>query len=148
MAVLELTQDVDAPAQVLWDAVVDWPGQGEWMLGTDVRVSGGDGQSVGSELAARSGVGPVGFLDTMVITEWDPPHQCVVRHTGRLVRGLGVFTVRERGAGRSTFVWREELDLPLGPLGRLAWPVAKVPFAWGVRYSLRKLAKQCEAPAP
>jgi hypothetical protein len=34
--------------------------------------------------------GPAGFTDTMKITEWDPPRRCVVRHTGRAVRGTGV----------------------------------------------------------
>lgn len=143
-AVLELRQDVGAPAQVLWDAVVDWRNQGEWMLGTDVEVTAGDGQSVGTELAAFSGVRPIGFLDTMTITEWDPPHRCVVTHTGRLVRGDGIFEVHEVTARTSEFRWREELDLPLGALGRLGWPLVKPPFALGVKYSLRKLARYCE----
>ncbi|UZJ23968.1 SRPBCC family protein [Rhodococcus antarcticus] len=147
MPTLELRQAVAAPAQVLWDAVVDWPAQGEWMLGTHVRVSRGDGESVGSELAAYSGVRPLGFLDTMTITEWDPPRRCVVRHTGRVVRGDGIFEVLPDGPRAATFVWREELELPLGALGRLGWPLAKPPFALGVRYSLRKLARYCEARA-
>lgn len=145
MPTIELRQPIAAPAQVVWDAVVDWPAQGEWMLGTDVRVQHGDGVSVGSELAAFSGVRPLGFLDTMVITEWDPPRRCVVRHTGRLVRGDGIFVVLPAGPRAATFVWREELDLPLGVLGRVGWPLAKPPFVLGVRYSLRKLAKYCEA---
>lgn len=147
MPTLELRQDIDAPVEVIWDAVVDWPAQGEWMLGTSVRVTQGDGRSVGSELAAYSGIRPVGFLDTMVIREWDPPRRCVVAHTGRVVRGDGVFEVVAVGPQASVFVWREELDLPLGVLGRLAWPVAKYPFALGVRYSLRKLARVCEQRA-
>ncbi len=145
MAILELTQPVAAPAQVVWDAVVDWPAQGEWMLGTSVRVSKGDGESVGSELAAFSGLKPLGFLDTMVISEWAPPRRCVVTHTGRVVRGRGIFEVVPAGADAATFVWREELDLPLGVLGRLGWPLVRLPFALGVRYSLRRLARYCEA---
>lgn len=147
MPTLELRQPVAAPAQVVWDAVVDWPAQGEWMLGTDVRVARGDGESVGSELAAYSGVRPLGFLDTMTITEWDPPRRCVVRHTGRVVRGDGIFEVLPDGPRGAVFVWREELDLPLGALGRFGWPLARPPFALGVRYSLRKLARYCEARA-
>lgn len=144
-AVLQLRQHVRAPAQVVWDAVVDWPAQGEWMLGTDVRVSKGDGASVGSELAAYSGIRPVGFLDTMVVTAWDPPRRCVVTHTGRLVRGDGIFEVVPVTDRTAELVWREELELPLGALGRLCWPLAKPPFELGVRYSLRRLARQCEA---
>lgn len=147
MPTLQLRREIAAPAQVVWDAVVDWPAQGAWMLATTVRVVGGDGRSVGSELAAYSGVRPVGFLDTMVITEWDPPRRCVVGHTGRFVRGDGIFEVHPRGEQSCVFLWREDLDLPGGVLGRLGWPLAKLPFAWGVRYSLRKLARYCELRA-
>ena len=143
-AVLELRQPVAAPAEVVWAEVVDWPAQGEWMLGTSVEVAKGDGESVGSELAAFTGVGPVGFLDTMVITSFDAPRECRVEHTGKLVRGIGVFGVEPHGERESVFVWREELDLPLGALGRLGWPLVKPGFALGVKYSLRKLAKRCE----
>lgn len=145
--VLELRQDIAAPAQVVWDAVVDWPAQGEWMLGTQVRVSRGDGKSTGSELAAYSGVKPLGFLDTMVITEWAPPRRCVVDHTGTLVRGAGIFEVLPLTDRTCELVWREELDLPLGVVGRLGWPLVKPPFTVGVRYSLRKLARYCEERA-
>ena len=41
-AVLELRQPVAAPAEVVWAEVVDWPAQGEWMLGTRVEVTRGD----------------------------------------------------------------------------------------------------------
>ena len=88
--------------------------------------------------------GKAGFLDTMVITEWDPPRRCVVRHTGAVVKGLGIFEVVALPGNRSRFVWAEELDLPLGVLGRLGWPVVRPGFAWGVRRSLRKLARDIE----
>lgn len=147
MPTLELHQDIGAPAGVVWDAVVDWPAQGEWMLGTAVRVSSGDGASVGSELAAYTGVHPLGFGDTMVISAWDPPRRCVVRHTGRIVRGRGIFEVQPCGERASVFRWREELVLPMGALGRLGWLLAEPPFALGVRYSLRRLARYCEQRA-
>jgi len=147
MPTLELHQNIGAPAGVVWDAVVDWPAQGEWMLGTAVRVSSGDGASVGSELAAYTGVRPLGFGDTMVISAWDPPRRCVVRHTGRVVRGRGIFEVQPRGERASVFRWREELVLPMGALGRLGWLLAEPPFALGVRYSLRRLARYCEQRA-
>src|SRR3984957_7602663 len=51
------------------------------------------GQGLGATVVGWTGVGPVGFTDTMVVSEWDPPLRCVVRHTGRLVRGSGTFEV-------------------------------------------------------
>ena len=132
--------DVDAPPAAVWDAVTDWPRQSQWMLGTTVRATTANGVGVGGGIEAFTGVGRVGFLDTMVITEWDPPRRCVVRHTGRFVRGDGVFEVVALAADRSRFVWSEILELPLGRVGRLGWPVVAPAFAAGVRHSLKKLA--------
>jgi hypothetical protein len=136
---------IDAPPQLVWDAVTDWPRQSEWMMGTTVRATDHDGVGVGGGLEAFTGVGRAGFLDTMVITEWDPPRRCVVRHTGDVVKGLGIFEVVALPQGRSRFVWAEELDLPLGVLGRMGWPIVRPGFAWGVRRSLMKLARELEA---
>jgi hypothetical protein len=124
--------------------MTDWARQCEWMLGTAVRVTGGDGASVDSELAAFTGVGPLGFTDTMRITSWEPPVRCVVLHTGAVVRGTGEFVVRPVTADTSEFVWIEHLDLPLGFLGRVGWPLVRPAFTWGVRRSLDKFARFAE----
>jgi uncharacterized protein YndB with AHSA1/START domain len=139
-ATLVLTVDVDAPVQQTWDAAVDWAGQGEWMLATSVRATAQDGRGVGGKIEARSGYGPLSVLDTMEILEWDPPRRCHMLHTGRVVRGTGTFEVRPRGSG-STFVWREDLDLPLGVLGRLGWPLVRPLFKAGVQLSLNRFAR-------
>jgi hypothetical protein len=132
-----LSVEVDAPVERTWAAATDWARQGEWMLGTTVT---GEGRAVGGRLAAFTGVGRFGFLDTMTITGWNPPRSCEVLHTGRVVRGTGVFAVRPLGGGRSAFDWREDLDLPLGALGRAGWPVARPLFVAGVRRSLDRFA--------
>ncbi|MGB8649431.1 MAG: SRPBCC family protein [Mycobacteriales bacterium] len=147
MAVLELTVDVDTPVEQTWAGAVDWDRQGEWMLGTTVRGTAAGGQGVGGGLEAFTGVGRLGFLDTMEITVWEPPYRCHVRHTGRLVRGTGEFEVEARDGG-STFVWREDLDLPLGVLGRLGWPLVRPLFAAGVRRSLARFARWVETGRP
>jgi hypothetical protein len=140
VAVLALSVDVEAPADVTWAAAVDWAAQGEWMLGTRVAVTHAGGEGVGGRLEAFSGIGRIGFLDPMEITLWQPPRACGVRHTGRVVRGTGVFEVEPRGNGRSRFHWREDLDLPLGAMGRLGWLLVRPLFAYGVRLSLRRFA--------
>ncbi|MQA25914.1 MAG: SRPBCC family protein [Micromonosporaceae bacterium] len=141
---LTVERDVAAPAERTWRVLSDWPGQSEWMLGTQVRLTRGDGRSVGSRLVARTGWGPLAFTDPMEITRWEPPRRCDVRHTGRLVRGVGIFTVVPRGDARSTVVWTERLELPFGVVGRLGWPLARPAFEAGVRLSLRQLAHHCE----
>ena len=146
-ATLVLTVDVDAPVEQTWAGATDWAGQGDWMLGTEVRPTKQDGRGVGGEIEAFTGVGKAGFLDTMTITLWEPPHRCHVLHTGRLVRGTGAFEVHPREGG-STFLWREDLELPLGALGRLGWPLVKPFFAFGVQLSLKRFARWVEAGKP
>ena len=136
MPELTVSVDVEAPPLQVWRALVDWERQGEWMPLTDVRVVGGDPHGVGGRIEARTGV-PVGggrhagMLDTLEITGWHPPNRVEVLHTGRVVRGPGVFEVRPRNAG-ATVVWTEHLDLPLGAVGRLGWPLVRP----GARFAL------------
>jgi uncharacterized protein YndB with AHSA1/START domain len=137
---------VDAPAKAVWDTVVDWDRQREWMLGTRLRVVGDRREGLGTRLEAFTGVGSrVGFTDEMVVVEWEPPSRCVVRHTGRLVRGTGVFEVFALPEGRSRFVWSEHLQLPLGAVGRAGWPLVRPAVAAGVKASLRRLARRVAA---
>jgi uncharacterized protein YndB with AHSA1/START domain len=137
---------VDAPVEAVWAAVVDWDRQSEWVLGTRTRATTNGGVGLGGGIEAFTGVlGRLGFLDTMVITEWVPPHRCAVLHTGRVVRGEGFFEVFKLPGDRSRFVWSERLALPLGMVGRLGWPVIKPALAAGVRMSLNKLARAVEA---
>ena len=130
---------VDAPREVVFAALVNWEAQGRWMLGTRVW-SDGPAQGVGGRLSAFTGVGRAGFLDTMEIVEWDPPRWVRVRHTGTVVRGDGVFEVLALPEGRSRFVWREELDLPLGAVGRAGYALVRPVFGLGIDRSLRRFA--------
>ena len=127
---------INAPVSAVFTAFSQWSEQGRWMLGTQVEVTKGDGASVGSELSAFTGLGPAGFLDTMTITRWDAPYRVDVLHTGKVVRGTGIMEVVALPGGRSRFIWSEDLDLPLGRLGRLGWPLARPAFLSGVRRSL------------
>jgi uncharacterized protein YndB with AHSA1/START domain len=141
MPELTLAVDVDATPQQTFDALVDWDRQGEWMLGTKVSGTAQNGRGVGGGIKAFTGAGPIGFWDTMEITAWDEPWRVDVLHTGKIVKGTGSFVVEPVGAGRSRFIWREELVLPLGTLGRLGWPLVKPGFAAGVRLSLHRFAR-------
>lgn len=146
---LRAAVEVPAAATATWAAAVDWARQGEWMLAT--RVASGPSaagpaaaavtEGVGAQLAAYTGLGRFGFLDTMEITEWDPPRRCAVRHTGRVVRGTGTFEVVPVSGDRSRFVWAEYLEVPGGRVGaRLAGLVAPILLA-AVRLSLTRFAR-------
>ncbi len=143
MAELIVTQDVAAPAQRTWDVLTDWDVHDRWMLFT--RAEGGRTQ--GATLSAFTGIGRVGFTDTMTITVWEPPRRAVVRHTGKVVRGSGAFEVDPLAPDRSRVVWSEWVDLPLGVLGRLGWRLVRPLLRAGVQVSLRRLARYVESGA-
>lgn len=144
---LSVPVDVDAPAEAVWTYVTDWERQGEWMLGTRVQVTGGDGRGAGTTLRAVTGIGPLGVPDTMEVVEFRQggPWRAVVRHTGRVIRGEGFFEVVELGPVRSRFTFTELIDLPLGALGRLGWPLARPVIRAGFVASLRRMADRCAA---
>ncbi|WP_395111004.1 SRPBCC family protein [Actinomadura sp. SCN-SB] len=124
--------------------LVDWPLHERWMPFT--RAEGGHG--VGADLVAWTGIGPVGFRDTMVITEWTPGRRVTVRHTGRLVRGEAFFEVTPLAEGGCRVRWMEGIDLPFGPLGRIGWLAAGPMIGFFLRVGLRRLARLAEAPGP
>ena len=122
---------LDVPADVAWAYVTDWPRQGEWVPHT--RVEHVDpahpAVGVGGRLRAWSGLGPVGFWDTMTITAWerraDGGGRCEVLHTGAVVRGEGEFEVVADAEGRSRFLWSEVVVVPLGRVGALGFRLAR-----------------------
>ncbi len=145
---------VAAEPQRVWELAVDWSAQRLWIWAT--TTSGGHG--LGAAVTGRTGIGPVRFTDTMLITQWDPPRRCTVSHTGRVVRGEGVFEVLPRENG-SEFRWTERILLPealvalvpaaLQPaFARLAYatiaPVARA----GLGYSLIRFARLLAGPRP
>ena len=155
MPELVLSVDVAAPPDQVWAALVDWESQGEWMLLTDVVTLDGDGQvpgaqGVGGRLFARTGIPlpggrRLGVPDSILITAWQPPRRVDIRHLGKIVRGTGTFEVVPRGESASTFVWSEQLDLPLGRLGLLGWPLVRPVMTAGVRLSLKRFAGYAQA---
>ncbi|NAS20172.1 SRPBCC family protein [Herbidospora sp. NEAU-GS84] len=143
MAVVRLRVAAEAgvPAERLFAVMTDWPRHREWMVLTDARVTSGDGRGVGSRLSAFTGVGRVGFTDTMEITAYTPGAIVEVRHTGALVRGGGVFRVSPLPDGRSRVEWVEELELPFGVVGRVGWVVARPVAAVALKVSLERLTR-------
>lgn len=136
--------EVDAPIEAVFAAATDWERQSDWIALTKVRVARGDGKAPGSVVDAFTGVGPIGFLDTMEVVRFEPGRRVDVVHFGRVVRGPGSFVFEELSDGRAVMLWQEWLHLPLGGLGRLAWPLVRWASAVGLRQSLRSFARDVE----
>ena len=141
---IELEVLVQAPALQVWNAITNWQAQSDWMLGTKVWPVNGYGTGVGGQIEAFTGIWRIGFLDTMEITAWNPPTKCDVLHTGRVVRGTGTFEVVATSDSTSKFIWSENLDLPLGVIGKVGFTIVKPGFIYGVRKSLEKFADLVE----
>lgn len=136
--------DVEASAEQVFAAVVQWSGQDSWIPFTTVRAGRNAGVGVGGEIAAYTGIGPIGFLDTMVITRWEVPRRVDVLHTGNFVKGIGIMTVRPLGPKRARFYWAEDLEIPLGALGQIGWQLVKPAFAVGMKAALGRFAHLVE----
>lgn len=139
-AVLRYSVNIGASEQQVWNALTDWEHQDDWMLGTRVRGTTNGGQGVGGGVEAWTGLGPLGFLDTMVITAWEPPNRCEVDHVGKLIRGAGAFYVGATKDGGSVLTWVEDVIVPGGALGMLGWRVIRPAVRYGVRRSLMRLS--------
>jgi len=144
MAHLELKVDIQAPAEEVWTGITNWQAQGKWMLATKVESLDGDGHQVGARISAFTGLGSLGILDTMTVTDWNPPHSCSVLHTGKIVRGTGDFAVLPIHNQACTFIWAEDLEIPLGIIGKIGFTLIKPFFLLGIKRSLGKFAHLVE----
>lgn len=99
------------PPSRVWDALIDWPGHGSWVPATRVRMLAGDG-GPGTTFVARTGIGPVGFDDTMTVTELDEgSRRAVVRKIGPILTGTAGFTVTPDDGG-CRLHWFEDVHVP------------------------------------
>ncbi len=148
---------VEAPAERVWDYVTDWPRQGEWIPFTHVEVVPAAAEDrarrVGGRFRAWTGVGPVGFWDSITLTAWeqhaDGSGRVEIMHTGRVVRGDAEFSVRAEGPHACRVGLWEHLEVPGGPVGGLLWrllrPVLGPVLDRGAGTVLRRMARRAES---
>jgi len=133
-----ISLEVDAPLDRVWKSLVDWKSQGEWMAMTHVDSShiGAADSGVGTTIEAFTGIGKFGILDQMRVTEWKPPHRCVVDHFGPIIKGIGIFELSAIDDNRTRFDWFERVDAP-----KVILALIKPGILLAVRYSLRRFAR-------
>lgn len=105
-----------------------------------MRGVGNNSRALGGKLEAFTGFGPIGFLDTMTITKWDPPHVCEVTHTGKVVKGTGLFEVT-RENDTTYFIWTEDVSVGFGIFGRIGWIFVEPLVRLGLRFSLHRFRR-------
>lgn len=134
--------DITGSIDHVWNQLVDWKSQGDWMAMTKVWSSADDtnDSGIGTIIEAFTGVGRLGILDQMKITQWEPPYFCAVDHYGKLIKGIGEFRLTQVAPGLVRFDWFERIDAP-----KLVLLLIKPGILIAVTYSLRKFARSCSA---
>ena len=136
---IALTLTLPCDAQRAWYEITDWNKQGKWMLQTSVWLTSEIESGPGTEIAAFTGPFHkffLGVLDTMVVTNWQPPFICDVLHTGKVIKGTGRFEVVAINDQKSQFNWSEIIWAP-----RAIFLILKPALYVGVWISLRRFAR-------
>jgi carbon monoxide dehydrogenase subunit G len=146
---LEVTRDVVAPRNVVWQLLTTWERQPDWMVDAkDVEVLTPERRGVGVTLRCPTNLLGVTVQDVMRVTGWSEPSYLEVTHYGRVIAGVGAFELEPLGPSRTRVRWWEQIEPPLGPVGawgarRVALPVLRRIFA----RSLSRLAELAERDA-
>lgn len=106
----------------VWARVSDLTGHADGVPFT--TGSGDPGEPrLGWRFVARTGLGPLGFDDPMVITVWDPLHRMRIEKTGRVLAGWADITLTSLPEGGTHVTWQEEV-VPAHPgIARLVRPL-------------------------
>jgi hypothetical protein len=153
---LALTVEIKQPIKIVWQQLVDWRSQSDWMLQTKVWSELDQDRTVkngkGVLIFAFTGLFPklypklkLGVLDTMEVVNWHPPYKCDVLHIGRIIRGTGSFELVSNSESKksgTTFYWSEEIIAPAVFIA-----ILKPFILLGVRISLRRFARLVERSA-
>ncbi|MBL7254698.1 SRPBCC family protein [Paractinoplanes lichenicola] len=113
---------VNAPAERVFAAFLNWEKQSDWIPFTKVRVVRGDGGE-GSLVEAVTALGPAVLRDEMQVVKINAPYELRVVHCGKVLQGPGTMRCTAMSGDRTQVVMHEWFHLPAGPVGKLAWPV-------------------------
>ena len=148
---LDVPMDIAAPREVVWDVLVRWEDQSDWMKDAkSVEVVSDHREGEGVTIHVPTNLMGFTTLDVMEVTEWVEHERLAVEHLGRIITGTGVFELDDHPdePGLMRLHWREHVDPPLGALGEWGANTFVKPFTrWLFRRSLRNLAMACEREA-
>ena len=133
MADFHLTRLCAAPPATVWDVVTDFAAYGDWMPLTRMRLDTGTPRP-GWGFAGFSGLGRVGFSDSMLVSTWVPPgddgrSSFRIVKTGRLLGGWAEVRVEPEGTG-TRLHWQEGVEVRPLPFKRLFAPLLTRASEW------------------
>lgn len=147
---MDLVTTIAAPRAVVWDVLVDWEQQSEWMLdAVEIEVVSAQRSGVGTTVRCPTRILGVVIPDVVRVTEWVHRERLGVMHVGSvLVQGGAAFELSDTADHGTRIRWTEDVPVPFGSLGRMLGRFVLEPFLAAVfRRSLRRLRDRCEAMA-
>ena len=135
---------IHADQQTIFNYVADWEKQSDWILFTTVKKLANTAHQQKPMLLATTKFGPLKFVDTMIVTDWQPYDRIVVEHTGRIILGKGIFTIHIISDNSCEFVWQEITPVPFGFIGRAGLVIIKPLINSMFGMSLKKLKSNIE----
>jgi hypothetical protein len=134
---------VNAPADRVFAAFMNWESQSEWIPFTKVRVVEGDGGQ-GSLVEAITALGPAVLRDELQVVLVNAPYEVRVVHCGKVLRGPGSMRCTPMSGDRTQVVLHEWFQLPTGTAGKIAWPVLWPGSKLGFTGALKKFGRLVE----
>ena len=119
--VLEMSETLPGPRDVVWELITDWEHLDDWMLeASDFVVTSQQREGVGVEAEATISIGGITTRDKVRVSGWEPPERLRIEHLG-WVAGVGEMHLTALSGDRTHLFWREELVPParLGALGSI-----------------------------
>jgi uncharacterized protein YndB with AHSA1/START domain len=117
--IVEMSETLPGPQEVVWELLTDWENLGDWMLeASHFVVTSEHRTGVGVEAEATIKIGGISTRDKVQVSAWDPPSFLAIDHLG-WVAGRGEMHLTPLPGDRTHLFWREELIPPqsLGGLG-------------------------------
>ncbi len=131
---------IDAPRNVVWEAVADVRRHSDWMAdAAEIRLTSMQATGVGTTFECETRVGPLRTLDRMAVTDWEEGRLMGVEHRG-LISGVGRFRLEDQSDGWTRLIWDEYLSFPWWLGGRATAALARPVLALVWRQNLQRLA--------
>lgn len=147
MARMQAVTHIEASPQRVWEVLVAWERQPEWMHDArSVRVTSPHRRGTDVTIVCATDIAAgIVIDDPMLVTEWDEEHVLGVLHQGSIIRGVGAFELEQSEYG-TVLTWWEEATVPFGAVGELVASATVVPWVNRVfRTSLAGLKRSAEA---